>query len=255
MPEGISFENNPSIRDSPELIGYISSKTGKMKSLAISDLESHVEIAQQFLNIGKPYLFEGIGSLVKVRPGEFEFTPGAIITEKTKDAVEREVHGLSKKETVEAKYQAFLSEPVMKSRWKKPVLALLILCGIALAIWGGYTISTNNSENEEPALPETTTGQTVAVPDSSQTAKTDSSGFQKIAQSDNYKYVLEVAKANRAFRRFNQLKSNLWDVKLETRDSVEYKLFLMLPATSDTAWKMDSLTVLSGKKVYIEHQN
>ena len=33
-------------------------QTGKIKALASADLESYLELAQQFLNIGKPYLLE-----------------------------------------------------------------------------------------------------------------------------------------------------------------------------------------------------
>ncbi|MBL7743860.1 MAG: hypothetical protein JNN00_10345 [Chitinophagaceae bacterium] len=254
MPEGIGFKSDPSIREVPELISYISAQTGKMKSLAISDLESHLELVHQFLNIGKPFTFDGIGSLVKIRPGEFEFTPGAIITEKAKEIAEKEVHGLSKKESTDAKYQAFLATPVAKSRWKKPVAVLLAICGLGLAIWGGYTIATRNAE-EEAGVSETAIEPSTPVTDSSRLIRPDSVTIQKTAIADSYKYILEVARANRAIRRFNQLKTNLWDVKMETKDSVEYKLFLMLPASSDTTWKMDSLTVLSGRKVYIEHQN
>ena len=63
--EGISFESNVLAKETAELIGFISTQAGKMKALAAADLDSHLELAQQFLNIGKPFLFEGIGSLVK----------------------------------------------------------------------------------------------------------------------------------------------------------------------------------------------
>ncbi|HEY6503917.1 MAG TPA: hypothetical protein VIZ28_08085 [Chitinophagaceae bacterium] len=256
-PDGISFESNSSIQEAPELISYISSKTGKMKALAIADLESHLELAQQFLNIGKPFSFDGIGSLVKIKHGEFEFIPGTVISDKTKDITGIEGHGLSRKETVEAKYQAFLSSPVAKSRWRKPVLALLILSGIALAIWGGYTIATRNSENEESTLTESGDGQTVPYIDSSQFNKPDSSTIQKAVVADSYKYVLEVTNANRAFRRYKQLKeTELAEiVRMETKDSLQYKLFVLYPTTTDTTKTINSLTVFLGKKVYIEHQN
>src|SRR6185295_19257267 len=104
----------------PELVSYISSKSGKMKSLAESDLESHLQKVQQFLNISKPFTFEGIGTLVKVKHGEFEFNQGTIIPDKLKETIEKEVHGVTKKENVDAKYQAYLATPSSKSRWRKP---------------------------------------------------------------------------------------------------------------------------------------
>jgi hypothetical protein len=255
MPEGISFKSNSSIHESPELISYISAKSGKMKALAISDLESHLELAQQFLNIGKPFSFEGIGNLVKLRQGEFEFTPGTIITEKIKDAADKETPRTSKKDTTEAKYSAFLSTPAAKSRWKKPVAAFLVICGIALAIWGGYTIATKNSGDDSNDVSETNTEQTIPVSDTSFLNKPDTTVIQKAKLADNYKYILEIAKAKRAFQRYNQLKTNQWKVELETADSVDYKLFLLLPASPDTTRIVDSLTAMTGRKVYIEHQN
>jgi hypothetical protein len=256
-PEGISFENNPAIRDVPELISYISSKTGKMKALAISDLESHLELAHQFVNIGKPFLFEGIGTIAKIRPGEFEFIPGTLLTEKIKENAEKEAPVLSKKDTIEEKYQAYLATPAARSPWKKPVVTLLVLCGIGMAIWGGYTIATKNSNGVEASLAETNTEQqTVAATDTFRLNKPEPiSQKTNILTSDNYKYVLEIAKSNRAFKRYNQLKTNQWKVQLETADSVQYKLFLLLPASADTTRTLDSLTVMTGKRVYIEPQN
>jgi hypothetical protein len=257
-PEGISFESNSSILDAPELITYISAKTGKMKALAIADLESHIELAKQFLNIGRSYAFEGIGNLVKTKPGEFEFTPGTIINEKlTKEITGSEAQGLSKKETVEAKYQAFLSTPAIKSRWKKPVVALLVLCGIGFAIWGGYTISSKNAEDNETAAAENSTEQTTQYIDSSQIKKVDSVVAPKAPVSDNYKYVLEVLNANKAFKRYKQLKETRLAeiVGMETTDSVQYKLFVVYPSSTDTTKTINDLVGFLGKKVYIEHQN
>jgi hypothetical protein len=254
-PDGISFESNPALRDATELISYITSKSGKMKALASADLDSHLQLAQQFLNMGKPFTFEGIGILAKLVTGEFEFTPTAIISEKSRDTSEKEVHGFSKKETVDAKYRAYLATPVTRSHWRKPMIVLLILCGIGLAIWGGYTISTKQSENNEATVSENI-DQNIPVPDSLQVNKQDTNTIQITnTPSDNYKYVLEVAKERRAFKRYNQLRENLWKVQLETSDSVQYKLFLLLPASADTTRIVDSLTVLTGRKVYLENRN
>jgi hypothetical protein len=258
LPEGISFQNDATIQNSPELVSYISSKSGKMKVLAESDLESHLQMVQQFLNINKPFSFEGIGTLVKIKQGEYAFTQGNSITDKLKDNSQKEKQGLSKKETVAAKYQAYLATPVARSRWRKPVIIVLALCGISLAIWGGYTISTRQSENTKEPVVENNIDQTTHVIDSSQFIKPDSAATQKaITQSANYKYVLEISKAYKAFKRYKTLKdTKLSDVvRLETSDSVQYKLFVLLPVTTDTTRIIDSLTSFLGKKVYIEHQN
>lgn len=257
LPEGISFQSNSSIQNVPELVSFISSKSGKMKSLAESDIESHLQMVQQFLNISKPFTFEGIGTLVKLKSGEYEFTQGNSVPDKLKETIEKDVH-LTRKETVDAKYQAYLATPSSKSRWRKPVIVLLILCGIGLAIWGGYTISAKKAEQTEATLSENINEPTPAV-DSSQLKKPDPIAPEKIVpQVTSYKYVLEVAKAYRAFKRFKKLRDSTMlakIVQLETTDSIQYKLFVLLPTTMDTTRVIDSLTSFLGRKVYIEHQN
>jgi hypothetical protein len=75
---------------------------------------------------------------------------------------------------------------------------------------------------------------------------------QKIPEGKN-KFVLEVTDRTRAMQRFNKLKNYLWDVKIETKDSVSYKIYMLLTvASADTTRVKDSLSMLNGKKVYIE---
>jgi hypothetical protein len=78
----ITFESNPFVKETPDLVQYIASQTGKIRALAAADLDSHVSLIQQFVNIGKPFLLEGIGSLVKIRSGEYAFSSGETLPEK-----------------------------------------------------------------------------------------------------------------------------------------------------------------------------
>jgi hypothetical protein len=67
------------------------------------------------------------------------------------------------------------------------------------------------------------------------------------------KFILEVCNAKRAFERYGRLKTFFWDIQMETKDSATYKLFMLLPASAnDTNRIIDSLSLLSGKRVYIE---
>lgn len=249
FPDGISFRNNPALKESPDLIAYISSETGKMKALASADLDSHLQLALQFLNMGKPFSFDGIGTLVKAKEGGYEFTPGLIMPEKIKEVTVKEKQPLSSKDSVDAKYQTYLSDPVTKAKWKKPVVALLVVCGILITIWAGYSIANKNSNTSEEYFEDLTAAQTAVVVDS--IPPKEEVVINKTPQ--DYKYVLEVAQSKRAFKRYNQLRTNLWNVQLETSDSVQYKLFMRLPVTPDTTRVLDSLMVMLGRKVYIEH--
>jgi hypothetical protein len=244
----------PTLKETPALIAFIDEKTGKMKALAAADLDSHLVLAEEFLNIGKPFAFEGIGIITKLKPGEFEFTPVTIATEKVKDFQVKDVEPSSAKEQSSENYESFLSPFKTKVEWKKPVVGFILICGVGLTIWGGYEISKRVKKNNDIIISEAPVPEMKPATDSA-TIKKDSIIVQNVPPPDtNYKYVLEVAKSKRAFRRYNQLKDINWDVHLETTDSIQYKLFMLLPV-SDTTKTRDSLMIVTGRKVYIEYQN
>jgi len=252
--EGVSFQSKPALKDTPDLIAFIAEKTGKMKALAAADLDSHLVLAEEFLNIGKPFAFEGIGIITKLKPGEFEFTPVSILTEKVKDYNLKASEAAAVKEADSGNYESFLSPSKSNIEWRKPVIGFILLCGVGLAIWGGYEISKRVKKNDNTILSETTQTESKPTTDSVILDK-DTIIVQNLPLPDtSYKYVLEVAKSKRAFKRYNQLKDINWKVQLETTDSIQYKLVMVLPV-SDTSKTLDSLTAMTGRKVFIEYGN
>lgn len=253
--ENISFQSNPAIKESAELVAYISAQTGKMRALAAADLNSHLELALQFLNIGKPFLLEGIGSIVKIRSGEYEFTPvGVAFTDKWKENKEHTAASTHEEAFVE--YDNFLEKEKSPIHWGKPIMALMALIGIGLAIWGGYTVYKRNLSpaNESVIVDQKASNEPVLLPDSTTQVTPTVTAPVATNNGNQFKYVLETASKQRAITRYNDLKSYNWDVQMETRDSLQYKLFLLLPSlAADTSRIMDSLTVLSGKRVYVEN--
>ena len=240
----ISFEANPLIKDSPELINFISAQTGKMKALAAADLDSHLELAQQFINIGKPFLFEGIGSLIKSKSGQYEFSSAHITNEKIKEYKGKEINLTSSTEDSFTEYNNIFSPKKIKLNWQKPAVFFLILIGIGLAIWGGYAVykkrvSKNNTatvpEKNEPPISK---ADTVTI-----TKKIDSAVVEKPKdQSNNFKFVVEVAPKQRGLYRYDMLKGFGLNIQMETKDSVDFKLFFLLPAEAkDTTRIIDSL--------------
>jgi hypothetical protein len=258
VPDGVSFVSNPSLKDAPQLVAFISSQTGKMKALANADLESHIELIQQFLNIGKPYEFDGIGTLVKKKAGVYEFIPFSTPAEKLKEYKQRETAVPNAKapksvtlEEAAKDYDSFLALPKSAFGWRRPVMALLVLCGIALAIWGGYTISRNAAADDA----------TQVLPPVANTAPppVDSTAIKaEMERNRNYKYIIQVAKKQQAMNRYKQFQQTVLkdNIEMETSDSIQYKLFVKIPATyTDTTHVIDSLSAFTGRKVYIEHDN
>ena len=255
-PAGITFETNTNTKDDDSLIAFISLQTGKMRPLASSDLHSYLEQVTEFLNIGNPFQIEGIGTLVKTKNDQFEFTPGNLLIEKMKAPGMRELAVTSSSE------QSFTGYDDINGQNKSSILSaqqivmmLLLLGGTALAIWGGYTVykksgSGNQGQENNPEV-------IVPVADTTLLTKSNTDSIQssnKITSPGYYKFVLETARKKRALERFAKLKYYNWNVQLETKDSTQFKIIMLIPANrSDTTRIIDSLTRLTGKKVHLEN--
>jgi hypothetical protein len=247
---GIIFQHDASVKEDAELVSFIAENTGKMKSLVASDLDSNLELARQFLNIGKPYLFEGIGTLSKIKSGTIEFVQSNASPEKNK---ENTGDGRDKTSTTEnsfTDYEEMFSPKKTKAPVTKRIVTWLIaIAGLSLAVFGGYLVYTK-TKNKKESIVEKEEIKPVIVPDSLPKAKDTTSILTKpVDTSGMYRFVIEKAARQRAFFRYNYLKENLIDVKMDTRDSVLFKLYFLLAATpADTAKKRDSLQRLYGTR-------
>ena len=263
--EGVSFRHDRTVKEDPDLIAFISEQSGKIKALASADLYSHLELASQFLNIGKPFLFEGIGSLVKTQTGEFSFTPGQITQDRIESAVHREYGKEAISEEPVGDYKSVLYNKHTKSAWKKPAAIILILLGFGLAIWGGYTVYKNRTEKSEKEETVVTSDKKGTSQDQNLNKESADTTTQKgdttakalsaragVAPAGTKKFILEVSQKERALYRYKRLKTFQWQVEMETKDSSSFTLFMLLPVSAaDTSRVLDSLSRLNGKRVYI----
>lgn len=111
------------------------------------------------------------------------------------------------------------------------------------------------AKKESSSAEEKTQEENVPVADTAIRIK-DSRVKQQIISvpAGNYKFVLETSDSLRAFTRFKRLKTFQWNVQMETKDSLSFKIFMLLPATAtDTSRILDSLSRLNGRRVHIEH--
>jgi hypothetical protein len=264
--EGVNFIHNKSTAEDPDLIAYISAQTGKIKPLASSDLESHLELAKQFLNIGKPFLFEGIGTLSK-KLSEYNFTSGTMIAEPVREHNIREaVQQQAAEESGGYSDVFYAKNKASKTAWVKPAIFLLVVAGLALAIWGGYTVYKNTSNKKEidttidnasevdTTQNNTTVATNMAGIDTLKIKKDSTATTSAIAApAGSFKFILEQSDSIRANTRYTRLKKFGWNINIEKVDSAAYKLFMLLPANpADTARLVDSLSRLNGKRVIIQ---
>jgi hypothetical protein len=256
MPENaVKFELNKKARQDDDLIAFIVSQTSKIKPLATSDLESYSILANQFLNIGKPFPIEGLGVLQKTQSGEYEFLQGnsinakldaapALLKEKTKDEI------------------SFTTQAREETPGKKFLLIGLLAIFIIAAAGGTYYfLKKRNKDNSvEPVAiitdtivkPKDTIKNTTQLlatkPDSTAKATTppgDSSTFKIVI-----KEYPDKAAADKAFTKLSSYGHKL---VVYTKDSVTYKL--AMPFTdplTDTLHVRDSLQKFFGGKPYVE---
>jgi hypothetical protein len=213
-----------------------------MKSLVASDLDSNLELARQFLHIGKPYLFEGIGTLSKNKYGTIEFVQSNTSPDKNK---ENTGDGRDKTSTTEnsfTDYEEMFSPRKPKGpATKKIVTWLVAIAGLSLAVFGGYLVYSKTKNKKELTVKKEEI-KPVIIPDSLPKTKDTTTIIKPVDTSGMYRFVIEKAARQRAFFRYNNLKENLIDVKMDTKDSVLFNLYFLLPATpADTAKKRDSL--------------
>ncbi|MFT4092110.1 MAG: hypothetical protein QM640_00630 [Niabella sp.] len=238
----ITFEQTKVTALDENLVDFVSKETGKMKVLSKSDLESQLDSVIDFLNTGKPYFLQGIGTLTKKTDGSFEFHKEKFHhTEKSRPVP------ITEKNSVP---QTYIDE-TRKPRKTKPALIILTLCLLAIVATIWFYIK--NEEQNTSQVEDVTAVATTAA-DTSQAVKDISHTTAATRTApDAYKYILEIAREPRASKRYNQLKKINWPVEIKSADSVNYTLYIQLPAAqADTARIKDSLSALSGRKVWIE---
>ena len=245
----IQFNQRQISRPDDELIDFIRVKTGKIKPLAESDLDSYLSDCKLLLNIGKPLYIDGIGTLNKNKDGSFEFSHGQPMTERMESLPPEkgpEKHG-------ERKF-LYNNEYTSQSTGQTNILRKLlivagILIGLGVIIWGGYLLYSKKTnpavESNEPVAGSFDTSSIANTNDTLlQANKIDSATIKKeIAAAGTYKYICEVTTTReRAFSRYKILQENNKQYKMETKDSVHFTIYVQIPSTpADTSRIKDSL--------------
>ncbi|MDB5201235.1 MAG: hypothetical protein JWQ27_644 [Ferruginibacter sp.] len=238
LPEGsIHFDYNTKATQDDGLIEFIVQQTRKIKPLATSDLESYSILSRQFLNIGKPLVIEGLGTLVKTQQGSYEFIQGNTLNAKLEPAPAQ----MKEKQNEEIVFTT-PERPASSNKALAIIIGLVVLAGVAFGIY--YLLNHKSADNTlEPVNTDTVATvvppivdsnllkkDTVAIP----VAANDGSTFKVVV-----KEYATRADAEKALKRFSGYGHNL---VLVTVDSTHYKL--AMPFTkpiTDTLLAKDSL--------------
>ncbi|TXH22037.1 MAG: hypothetical protein E6Q95_02805 [Chitinophagaceae bacterium] len=260
---GSFSKNNDSIELTPSdikdfddnLIDFIMEDTGKMKVLAISDINSQWNDVLQFLNTGKPYTLSGLGTLIKNQKGDYHFQQ-ELLDNSEKKSIKTQSENLKIP-------QVYIdTNPIKTSSKNKGAVILVIftLLAISAIVWFylNYEKNQNKTVASDSTLVENKKAQvkktdTLAVSPSTVAPQPTENKTTISSHSNDYIFVLEDVVEPRASKRFNQLKRFNWPVELTTTDSINYKIIMKFPKIgTDTLRVKDSLSAQNGRKVYIQ---
>ena len=133
-PGAISFIYDPRTGEDDELIDFIVQSTKKIKPLASADLDSFLTLGRQFLNIGKPFTIQNLGTLEKLKNGDLEFKPGPLVQKVEIPKLKIEDEGAEQHE--EDLFNDYKREPSRDNRTAVLIIFIIIVLGIgAWAAW------------------------------------------------------------------------------------------------------------------------
>jgi hypothetical protein len=246
LPENaFQFTFNLKATEDPELVNYIVQHTGKMFPLASSDLDSYVTLAKEFLNIGKPLVIEGVGTIQKTQQGDYQFIAGHFITPKIDDIPKQ----LREKRDESISFETSFKVNNNKKNLQFLVVALLLLL-IGFALF--YLIKENTSEFQSESSEKN------ALADSMKLKSIDSANIanknSKSKDSFSFKIILKkypsAGDMKSAYDKLSSYGHKLIIIKL---DSSNYELAIPFKTPlSDTLRAKDSLKEFFGGKPYVK---
>jgi hypothetical protein len=255
LPENaIQFNYNPKAQEDEGLIQHIVENSRKIKPLATSDLESFIILNKQFLNIGKPLVIEGLGTLQKTQDGVYAFTQAGtshvaakenlkVVTEK----VNEHVDFASPKKVV---------DNAVNKKIILGILGFLVVGGLAYLAYFFITKPKDASgamANDVEQIQTSNQNQTSV--DTTQ-IKVDSINTILPKTTDSNSFYIVIKEFNNlaiAQKRAAKLTSYGNNVAIYTKDSITYKMRMPFKTSIlDTLRVKDSLNKFFQAKTYVE---
>ncbi len=250
-PNAIHFEYNGRQDRDEGLIEFIVAQTRKIRPLAASDLESYALLSRQFLNIGKPLIIDGIGTLQKTQQGSYDFVQTTAAHSRTS------VAPAALREQVEEDI-SFTTPARTKSNGRGLMMALIaiLILGVAgsLYYFFGYKPSHTIVPMKEPAPVEVAEDTTTSMLDTAVLKKNDtivrqqvplntSTSVRSLGEGVNFAIIIKQyrtkAEADRAYSRLTNFGHK---IVVQSVDSSSFRIIMPFTTPiSDTTRAKDSL--------------
>ncbi|HLP35424.1 hypothetical protein [Lacibacter sp.] len=253
----ISFTSNRNAVIDEGLLQFLMQQTGKMKPLAMSDLESYVSNGMQLINIGKPFPIKGIGSINKTKDNQFTFEQGSPALEKI-DSINTD-HVRDRTVLAEGEKEIDFSHEERKSS-KKPIIIIGIIVALALVGWAVYLAIPKKEKAPEPET--NLIEQVTPVDTTAQQADTTASVVKDsaapavpvpVVDTNSLSLILETATTrSKADARIAFHKTRNRELTLNIKDSSTYQLILLVQKPlADSSKVKDSLRSYYGIKAQV----
>ncbi len=210
-PIQFNYDNKAITNDG--FILLIMKELGKMRSLAISDIETFISTGKQLLNISKPFTIEGLGSINRSSRGEYSFAPGTFAPPKINTESAKERQASLVKETAKTNALNYdrtygASIPKNKGIAKKVIgaIAFFALLGALGFVLYKYVFSKNFNELTV-STPKTTTPNTAKDTTTKPKTNTVVSVPDSLGRTD-FKLVVRITDSISAYKRLNQFKDS-----------------------------------------------
>jgi hypothetical protein len=249
--EGAQFVYNMKAQTDENFVLFFSQQRGKIKPLAESDIESHLQLAKQLMNIGKPYEVEGLGIFAMHKDGSVVLHTGNYAVPFADNL--GQPAKLKERTEQQEKTEAEASGSAISAGARKALMIAGILLALLVAGWFIWSKMINDKATDPNVTAAETTDTTiqnvVPLPDSLVQAAPDSISSWKA-------YFRTFNGSQRIPAMLGLYKSFPDSVKIETADSINYRMYVEFKApVSDTAMMVDSLTRHFLRPVTIEKQN
>ena len=250
--DAIQFVYDPKAPVDDGLVAFIMESTRKIKPLAYSDLESFIILNKQFLNIGKPLIFEGMGTLHKTQGGDYAFkqaTTSHVTTEEMPKLITEKV-----KEKI-----SFATPPKENNGTANKNILWILLAVVVILVMAAAIFFFNKNKTEEGIVVATENvvidTLPVAKKDTVLNQNTNVIPVNTVINNTNRFYIVikeytDLATAENSLKNYVRSGSQ---VILTTKDSVNYKLRMpFMKPLSDTLILKDSLSKIFHTKTYVE---
>lgn len=253
-PQLLIFKYDKKAPTNRELTEFISEKTGKNISVIKGAVDAYISMNRELINIGNPYILQGIGMVKLSNSGQYTFTP---FDQKNPIRKVKTNPGLVPEDSV----------PKNTNKIILLTVAILIVVGIAGVIgWGGYQFIEKNffknstDKNVAAATLEKINPEQSILPDSIKKIDSVNLNEAEVLVNDStpqpFMFIYETTLSKRrAESRTAQLKGYgnpaAFDSVTENKQTI-YRLFLEVQvAARDTVHYKDSIQRFLQKDIKI----